>query len=289
MISFHRGQIGPTEALGMLGVDDILGTLRGYRIFTTARTAGGRLLDQVAHLQRIDAAARVMGMTVGDGIENMASAIPLLLDANDAGSHDVVMQLFLSGGEVVSGGMASSGDAWPSVLVRPYHPVDDRLRENGFHLATMVHERAFAAVKFTFYAASVLAHHTVVRQHQADDVLFLSQDSHPLVLEGSTFNVFVVKNGRVSTPPSDGRILAGITRRRVLEWVGGQEVEVSWDERKEWDEVFLCSSVRGVVGVTRLDGECIGNGQVGPVTKQVMATMATALSRFVEGGDYHPG
>jgi len=228
-------------------------------------------------------------MGVGEGIAMIESAIPSLLQANGCDARDVVMQLFLSGGGGSEGGMAAADDAWPSVLVRAYHPVEERLIRDGFHLATMVHERSFAPVKFTFYAASVMAHHTVVRAHGADDVLFLSEGSDPVLLEGSTFNVWVVKDGQLFTPRADGRLLSGITRRRILEWVGGCETDIFWHDRMNWDEMFLCSSVRGAVGVTQLDGQLVGNGKVGPVTQRVMATMADALGRFVGGGDYVGG
>lgn len=288
MTSFHRGKFAPTTDVGLLGVDDVLGTLRGYRIFTTVRTVAGQLLDQDAHLNRLSHAAELIQMSTGNAIHELRDAIPTLLKINQCHKQDVVMQLFLSGGGVQPTGMSASDVAWPSILVREYHPVSDYLLQNGFKLATMAHERAFAPVKFTFYASSVIAHHTVVKQHQADDVLFISSGNNPMVLEGSTFNIFVVQNGNIMTPRADDRILSGITRRRILEWVDGVETDILWSDRGKWDEMFLCSSVRGVVGVTMIDGKRIGEGKVGPITKDVMLTMNKALNRFMYDGSYYP-
>lgn len=284
MISFHRGAIGPTHDIGLLGIDDVLGTLRGYRIFTTLRTVGGNPLELEAHLDRLTHAAQSIHMSIGDAVSQLREAVPPLLQANHCDQQDVVMQFFLSGGGTQGSGMAANDEAWPSILVREYHPVPDHLLQSGFKLASMAHNRAFAPIKFTFYAASVMAHHTVVKQHHADDVLFISEGDNPVVLEGSTFNIMVVINGKLMTPRADGRILSGITRRRILEWGNVEEGDLAWADRARWDEMVLCSSVRGVVGVTMIDGERVGDGKVGPVTLQLMGQHQRVLQRCAGKG-----
>lgn len=79
------------------------------------------------------------------------------------------------------------------------------------------------------------------------------------VLEASRANVFAVRNGDLLTPPTDGRILPGVTRARVLTIAAAagmeaRETELSADDLFGADEVFLTGSVRGVERVHSLDG-----------------------------------
>ncbi|HWM09554.1 MAG TPA: aminotransferase class IV [Solirubrobacteraceae bacterium] len=71
-------------------------------------------------------------------------------------------------------------------------------------------------------------------------------DVDDCVLEASRANLFVVEDGTIVTPPADGRILPGVTRRRVLEIAAVREEPVSLARLLAADEAFLTGSVRGV-------------------------------------------
>jgi len=80
------------------------------------------------------------------------------------------------------------------------------------------------------------------------------------VLEASRGNVFAVRDGRVLTPPLDGRILPGVARSRVIELAAELGIEVGEEpirlsEMRDFEEVFLTGSVRGVEPARGLDGE----------------------------------
>ncbi len=89
------------------------------------------------------------------------------------------------------------------------------------------------------------------------------------LVEGPGFNVFIVKRGELATPARGA--LEGITRRTVLELAaaaghGAVERELPATEACAADEIFLTSTAGGIIPVTRLDGEAIGDGSPGPVT-----------------------
>ena len=97
-------------------------------------------------------------------------------------------------------------------------------------------------------------------------------DAEDNVVEGPGFNVFAVENGTISTP--DRGILEGITRRTVIELSAehGIPVEarpVPAESLRRADEVFLSSTAGGVIPVTTVDGEAVGNGKPGPVTRRL--------------------
>lgn len=93
------------------------------------------------------------------------------------------------------------------------------------------------------------------------------------ITEGPGFNVFVVRDGRLATP--DSGVFDGMTRRTVLELAGELGIEadmrkVSIPELYDADEVFLTTTVGGVVPITRLGrNRVLGNGSAGPVTWQL--------------------
>jgi branched-chain amino acid aminotransferase len=107
----------------------------------------------------------------------------------------------------------------------------------------------------------------------ADSVLLVDGADH--VVEGPGFNVFCVRQGRIATP--DAGMLEGITRRTVIEMAQTlglplQRRAVPARELRAADEVFLSTSGGGVLPVTRIDGQPVGDGQPGPITRQLMST-----------------
>jgi D-alanine transaminase len=89
--------------------------------------------------------------------------------------------------------------------------------------------------------------------------------------EGAASNVFVVKDGVVSTPPLDHQVLPGITRLMLLDMLrkdGSIPVEervVTLQEARVADEIWFTSSTKEVGPVIELDGNPVGTGQPGPV------------------------
>jgi len=89
------------------------------------------------------------------------------------------------------------------------------------------------------------------------------------IAEGPGFNVFAVKDGRVTTP--EGTCLLGISRQTALDLLAEQNVErvigpISPDELKGAEEVFITSTAGGILPVTRVDHAPVGDGEPGPVT-----------------------
>lgn len=104
----------------------------------------------------------------------------------------------------------------------------------------------------------------------AESVLLL--DSQGRVTEGPGFNLFAVKDGRIATPESG--VLLGITRRTVLELaeelaIPARAGVLSKADLETAEELFITSTAGGVMPVTSLEGEKVGNGQIGAITTQI--------------------
>lgn len=106
-----------------------------------------------------------------------------------------------------------------------------------------------------------------------DEAIFLTESG--AVSEGSSCNLFVVRNGRISTPHAAADILEGITRGCVMELaardLGKTIVERAIDrtELYDADEVFFSGTGVQVAPVTRIDHREIGSGAPGPVTMEI--------------------
>lgn len=106
--------------------------------------------------------------------------------------------------------------------------------------------------------------------------------------EGSASNIFVVKNGELVTPPKGPFILPGITRDLVLELakahgVPHREREVREQELRDADELWLTSSTKEILPITRLDGRPVGNGKPGPLHARLLALYREYKQAFANG------
>jgi branched-chain amino acid aminotransferase len=89
------------------------------------------------------------------------------------------------------------------------------------------------------------------------------------VTEGPGFNIFVVSSGRAATP--DRGVLEGITRATAIELCHELQVPVDIGPvtaaaLRQADEIFLTSTAGGIMPVTRIDGQAVGDGKPGPLT-----------------------
>ena len=134
------------------------------------------------------------------------------------------------------------------------------------------------------YVNSVLAGDEA-RRNGHDEAIFLTQDGH--VAEGATCNLFIVRNGKLLTPPVTDNILEGITRASVME-LGQRELRLEVCERSidrtelyMSDEVFFTGTAVEVTPIRSVDRIMVGNGRRGPITERIQA-------RFFEitGGNY---
>ena len=99
-------------------------------------------------------------------------------------------------------------------------------------------------------------------------------DSSGSVAEGSGQNLFVVKKGKLRTPPASAGILKGVTRDVVLELAGeaglpAEEVQLNRYDVYTADEAFFSGTAAEIVYIREVDGRVIGAGNAGAVTRDL--------------------
>jgi D-alanine transaminase len=145
--------------------------------------------------------------------------------------------------------------------------------ERGVAAATLIDNRWLRCdLKTTALLPNVLLRQQAVDTGAVEAVLL--RDG--LLTEGAASNIFVVKNGVLLIPPKSHLILPGITYDVVVELAQEHGIryeirDVSEAELRSAQELWLSSSTREVLAITRLDGQAVGNGQPGPLFRRIHA------------------
>lgn len=165
-------------------------------------------------------------------------------------------------------------DLTPSVFIytNPLKPVDERLLTQGIHVITLPDVRwQRCDIKAIALLPNVMAK-IAAQAEQADDALLVNEQMY--LTEGSASNMFMVKQNEIITPPLSQHILPGITRQ-VVKKVAAQhqiplhEREIHQDELAQADELWLSSSTKELLPITRLNHQPVANGQPGPLWRRM--------------------
>jgi branched-chain amino acid aminotransferase len=121
------------------------------------------------------------------------------------------------------------------------------------------------------YLNSVLATQECRRNGYDESILL---DRNGCVSEASGENIFVVRNGKLHTPQLSDSILEGITRNTAITIAGelGYDVverPISRTELYLADEIFLTGTAAEIIAITKIDGNIVGNGREGTMTKSI--------------------
>lgn len=123
------------------------------------------------------------------------------------------------------------------------------------------------------YQENMLAHKDAIAQG-ATDAIMVNTEGH--VTEGSTSNVWLVKNGKILTPTLADGVLEGLTRKTLFEMARAQnlplfEASLTQDDFMNADEVFVTSTTRNIVPVTKIANRLIRQGKPGQTTLELLA------------------
>ncbi len=251
------------------------GLLFGDHVFEIARAIDARVIDGDAHLARLAASARAIGVAPPP-IDPLAAWIAAAIAA--AGEADAAIRVIWSRGDGTA--LRPSPTAAPRaiILVEPCHPGPATIR-----LASIAVDRSGrtgalvpATAKTGSYLASILA---LARAAElgADDALLIDPDGR--ALETATASLFAVVADRVIA--ADGAALPGVTAARVVALLAARGVDVvagavTAAALTAADELFVTSSRRGITPVVAVDGRALA---VGPTTRAAI----DAYQRWLRG------
>ena len=261
------------------------GFLYGDSAFEVMRTYDKRPFREGAHLDRLRGSCERLLIRLGPSNPELSQIIADTIAASAL--PECYVRVMVTRG-VAPMSLDLSHANQPSVLVfaLPLSPPAAAVYEQGIAVGLSRAARATdgtraMGAKTSNYLGSVLALHEV-KQRGAQEALICGPTGE--VVEGATSNVFVVRAGELYTPSIEAGILAGITRRTVLELAEGlalrvHEVPLHPSDLYQADEVFITSTVREVVPVVRVDDVVIADGRPGPISARVLAAYRAETQR----------
>jgi D-alanine transaminase len=226
-----------------------------------------RLPEHLARFERSHQAIRLPNPLSDD---EWTRLVHELVTRNDGEDQSVYLQ--------VTRGVAKRDHAFPKE-VRPTvfgmsgplsTPARDAI-ENGVHAITAVDYRWLRCdVKSTSLLGNCLLRQTAADAGALEVVMF--RDG--FLTEGSSSNVFVVKNGTILATPKNNLVLPGITYDVVVEIAqqSGMPLQtrpIPEGEVRNADEIWVTSSTKEVLAVTTLDEQAVGGGKPGPVFRRM--------------------
>jgi branched-chain amino acid aminotransferase len=263
------------------------GFLYGDSVYETIGTAHGRLFAARDHLDRLERSATRIGLRVPPRATIEQAIADTVAAAGNAESR--VRVILTRGAGKLDLDPAAADDTQLVVIVFPLGAPTREMYERGVEVAIVSVARNSPraidpAVKSGNYLNNVLALGEARRRSGAYEAILCDGDGS--VAEGASSNVFAVRGGRVLTPPPEVGILDGITRAKVIELcrdgdIPFSERRLSPDELRGADEAFITSATRGVLPVTRIDGQPVAAGTPGPITRRLMALYEELARRGV--------
>jgi D-alanine transaminase len=193
----------------------------------------------------------------------------------------------------VTRGVAKRDHAFPKgvtptvfAMSSPLPAIPAAMLTDGLAVISLPDERwLHCDIKSTSLLGNVLARQAAVDAGAAECVMY--RDG--FLTEGSSSNIWVVRDGRVLAPPRDRLILEGV-RYGLLqslceaEGIGLEIRQVLRAEVESADELMLSSATREVLPITRLDGKPVGSGVPGPVFRRLHAAYQRAKTTSSAAG-----
>jgi D-alanine transaminase len=247
------------------------GFLFGDGIYEVVPSYSGRLVGFAPHMRRMQDGLDALEIGLSVDHENWRGVAEQLIQRNGGG--DLAIYYHVSRGADTRRHHAYPVGVAPTVYAFafdiPPAPLPDKAATPRYRVATAEDLRwKRCNIKSTALLGNVMHYQFGHARGDNETILYNTGGE---ITEAAACNVFIVRDGVVATPPLDHQKLPGITRQMLLEILrrdGSIPVEervVTLEELRAADEVWLTSSSKDVAPVVEVDGQPVGDGDVGDV------------------------
>lgn len=257
---------------------------RGYNfgdgIYEYIRIYDGKVFTSIEHYERLFRSAKEIGLNLDAySVEGLTEVTKELAAKNNVVNGGVYIQ--------VTRGVAPRNHPFPDASTKPvfsafsksYDRPYDEL-ENGVKAITVEDIRWLRCdIKSLNLLGNVLAKEKATQNDAAEAIMHRGET----VTEGSSSNVYAIKDGKIYTHPANNLILNGITRRVIKELAEDLNIpfieeSFTLDFLNDADEVIISSTSIEVMPVVQVNDQKIGGGKVGQITKQLQ----NAFNNYIE-------
>jgi D-alanine transaminase len=280
MIVYFNGRFIPKEDV-KISPDD-RGFLFADGAYEVIRSYGGRLFKTEEHLERLERSLTELLISVPSLI-NLRTVAEQLINRNNLENGDATLYI------QVTRGVAPRRHEFPDkgisttvyVVASPFQPLIDKW-ENGTNIVLVPDIRwERCNIKSVALLPNVLASQ-LAKDKGAFEAIFVRDGT---ITEGSHTNFCAVFDGQLVTHPANHCILAGITRKVVLNLcykleIPFRELPILEKDLRKASELMILGTTSEILPVVQVDGWMVGDGKPGPITaklQQAYRKLATAL------------
>lgn len=252
------------------------GLLYGDGVFEGIRFYDRRVFRLEEHIDRLFDSAQAICLKIPLTREEVIRATIDTIKANEL--NDGYVRLVVTRG---SGDLGLDPSHCPKatviIIASKITLYPQEMYENGLGVVTCAtrripHGALSPMVKSLNYLNNVLAKIEAANAGAGEGLML---NEHGYVAECTGDNIFIVKRGKIYTPPISSGALAGVTRAVVFEMAREAGIEISEPDMTRYDiftadECFLTGTAAELIPVVTLDRRTIGDGKPGPVTKRLM-------------------
>lgn len=266
------------------------GFLYGDGVFEGIRAYNGIAFKLKEHIDRLYRSAHAIMLDIPLTKEEMINAVLETLRKNNL--RDAYVRLIVTRG-VGDLGLDPRRCPKPSVIIiavpmlRLY---DEEKRRKGVNLIVSWTRRdpvdaTSHEIKSLNYLNSVLAK-IEANNFEADEALIL--DTHGYICEATSENIFIVKDGKLHTPPRSCGALPGITAsivKSIAKKLGYEVIErnITVAELYDADEAFLTGTGAEIMPIGEVNKRKIGEGRIGPITEKILEEFMKIVNDPSEG------
>lgn len=245
------------------------GFLFGDGVYESIPVYEGRIFSLKQHLKRLQCSLEAIKMSPPLSDDKWSEILYKLLSLNDKKNTDQSLYIQITRGPQPERNHAIPVIIQPTIMalcLPPKRTPQEKLLAGLSAITVEDRRRQDCYVKSINLLPNVLAYDQAQLSGSVEAILIRNGEA----LEGTSSNLFIVKNGILQTPPLSPQILAGITRELILQWakqLGVPYEEISISEKMLYgaDEIWLTGSLKEIYPIVRLNDKLIGGGKVGPL------------------------
>ncbi|MCW8906937.1 MAG: D-amino acid aminotransferase [Sedimenticola sp.] len=247
------------------------GFLFGDGVYEVIPCYGGRLFRLQHHLQRLDSSLRAIRMQNPLAHDQWQALLEKLVQQLPGADQSVYLQV--TRGSTGQRDQAIPAGVAPTLfcMTQPAVYPDPDTLVRGVSAVTRPDIRwQRCDIKAITLLANVLLRSEATELGAAEAILIRDGNA----LEGAASNLFMVRDGTITTPPKSAHLLPGITRDLVIELAAAhhlpfREADIPVAELQQAEEIWITSSSREVTAVVELDSRPVGNGTPGPIYRRM--------------------
>jgi branched-chain amino acid aminotransferase len=253
------------------------GFLFGDSVYEVTRTYKGHPLLLEEHMDRLWRSASMIGMEMGFTREELKAQISQTIEKLNPDTHIYIRIVVTRGvGEVNLDPDMAEGKNNLVIIAKEKEENPSWWYEKGVHALIANIERTSKenldpGIKSGNYLNNLLAL-SQAKKANCFEAIMLNKEG--FVAEGTTSNIWMVKDGQLITPPLKAGLLEGITRKTLIHIAKKEKLPIVEEnilpsELLAADEAFLTSSTKELVPIVKIDDQTIGSGTPGDSFKKI--------------------